>query len=139
MAIRRHPPDRTIRYGLSPAIEATLKEAIGTAVRCWLAAGAEQVVLPFPEAPVVRSEADLAGLAGYRIRAASTPLVSAHPQGTCRMGPDPSTSVVDLDLRVHGVPNLWVMDASVFPTTSSSHTQIPVMSFAWLASTALAG
>ena len=55
------------------------------------------------------------------------------------MGPDPSTSVVDPGLRVHGVPNLWVMDASVFPTTSSSHTQIPVMSFAWLASTALAG
>lgn len=128
-----------IRYTLSPDVEARLKEAIGTAARCWLAAGAEAVVLPFPDAPVVRRESDLAALAGYRIRSASTPLVSAHPQGTCRMGTDPTTSVVGLDLRVHGTENLWVMDAGVFPTTASSHTQLPVMSFAWLAATEMAG
>jgi choline dehydrogenase-like flavoprotein len=121
-----------IRYALSDASRRTLKEALRTAARIYLAAGAEQVLLPFPEATPVRTEADLAQLDALRFRTASTPLVSAHPQGTCRMGPDPRTSVVGLDLTVHGTENLRVLDASVFPTTSSSHTMLPVMTFAWL-------
>jgi choline dehydrogenase-like flavoprotein len=35
--------------------------------------------------------------------------------GTCRMGPDPATSVVSLEGRCHEVENLWIADASVFP------------------------
>jgi choline dehydrogenase len=38
-----------------------------------------------------------------------------HPTGTCRMGPNPSTNVVDASLRVHGIKALRVVDASVFP------------------------
>jgi len=123
-----------IRYTLSDAAHATLKEAVRTAARIYLAAGAEQVLLPFPEATPVRSERDLAQLDALRFRSASSPIISAHPQGTCRMGPDPSTSVVGLDLKVHGTENLRVLDASVFPTTSSSHTMLPTMTFAWLGS-----
>jgi choline dehydrogenase-like flavoprotein len=37
--------------------------------------------------------------------------------GTCRMGADPATSVVRGDLRSHRWRNLWVTDASVFPST----------------------
>lgn len=120
-----------IRYALAPETEATLREAIRTAARVYLAAGAEQVLLPFPEAAPIRSEKELAVLDRLRIRSAATPMISAHPQGTCRMG-----SVVGLDLRLND--NLWVMDASVFPTTSSSHTMLPVMAFAWLAATEMA-
>ena len=39
-----------------------------------------------------------------------------HQSGTCRMGNDPKTSVVDASCRVHDVPNLFVMDASVHVT-----------------------
>jgi choline dehydrogenase-like flavoprotein len=46
------------------------------------------------------------------------------------MGTDPRASVVDLDHRVHGAPELYVIDASVFPTSASAHTMIPVMTFA---------
>src|SRR3546814_2934782 len=45
-----------------------------------------------------------------------------HPASTCRMGPDPASSVVDPRLRVHGVDGLRVVDASVFPTRSEEHT-----------------
>lgn len=128
-----------IRYRLAADTEATLIEAIRTAARCWLAAGAEAVALPFPELGLARAEADLAALDRARIRPAATPLISAHPQGTCRMGPDPATSVVGLDARVHGASNLWVVDASVFPTSASSHTQLPVMTMAWLATGELIG
>ncbi len=38
-----------------------------------------------------------------------------HACGTCRMGSDPTSSVVDLQGRCHGLDNLWIADASVFP------------------------
>lgn len=41
-----------------------------------------------------------------------------HLMGTCRMGDDPKRSVVDQWCRSHDVPNLYVMDGSVFVTSS---------------------
>ena len=41
---------------------------------------------------------------------------SRHHQGTCRMGLDPRSSVVDRDLRVHETPNLYVCGSEVFST-----------------------
>ena len=110
----------------------TLMKAIHTAARVYLAAGAEQVLLPFAGTTPVHSEADLEQLEACRVGPNRLPLISAHPQGTCRAGPDPATSVVGTDLRVHGLKNLQVLDASVFPTSSSSHTMIPTMTMAWL-------
>ena len=40
-----------------------------------------------------------------------------HLLGTCRMGDDPATSVVDRYGRAHDVPNLYVVDGSVFVTS----------------------
>ncbi|MEZ5924301.1 MAG: GMC family oxidoreductase [Hyphomicrobiaceae bacterium] len=42
-----------------------------------------------------------------------------HPLGTCRMGDDPDTSVVDPWGRSHDIPNLYVADGSVLVTGSS--------------------
>ena len=50
-----------------------------------------------------------------------------HPTSTCMMGPDPASSVVDQDLRVHGMQSLRVVDASVFPTVISGNTNGPVI------------
>jgi choline dehydrogenase-like flavoprotein len=38
--------------------------------------------------------------------------------------------VVDENHQVHGIPGLYVVDASVMPTTASTHTMIPVMTLA---------
>jgi choline dehydrogenase len=47
-----------------------------------------------------------------------------HPAGTCRMGRE-AGAVVDERLRVHGVGNLRVADASVMPTVVSGNTNAP--------------
>jgi choline dehydrogenase len=50
-----------------------------------------------------------------------------HPCGTTAMGPDGTTSVVDGDLKVHGIDNLRVVDAGVFPSTISGPTNAAVI------------
>ena len=44
-----------------------------------------------------------------------------HPCGTCRMGRDTGTSVVDPRLRVQGVAGLRMVEASVFPNVTSGN------------------
>ncbi len=50
-----------------------------------------------------------------------------HLCGSCAMGPDPATSVVDARLRVHGVTGLRVVDASIFPNVTSGNTNAATM------------
>lgn len=51
-----------------------------------------------------------------------------HPAGTCRMGTDPRTSVVDQkSLRVHGFANLRVIDCSICPQVPSGNTNAPAI------------
>ncbi len=50
-----------------------------------------------------------------------TPDTGWHLLGTARMGDDPATSVVDRSCRSHDVPNLYVVDGSVFPTGSGTN------------------
>ena len=42
-----------------------------------------------------------------------------HTLGTCRMGNDPNNSVVNKDGKSHDFENLFIVDASIFPTSSS--------------------
>jgi len=55
---------------------------------------------------------------------ARTAETTYHPVGTCKMGSDPF-AVVDDHLRVHGIANLRVADASIMPTLTSGNTNAP--------------
>jgi choline dehydrogenase len=62
-------------------------------------------------------------LADFRARSGTV----FHPVGTCAMGPDPATAVVDTRLRVYGLSGLRVVDASVFPNITSGNTHAPTV------------
>jgi len=61
-----------------------------------------------------------------------------HPVGTCKIGTD-AMSVVDLQLRVWGIANLRVADASVMPTVVSGNTNAPVLAIAERAASLISG
>ncbi len=53
-----------------------------------------------------------------------------HHIGTARMGTDPRTSVVDSNCRVHGVDNLFVTGAAVFPTSGQANPTLTIVALA---------
>ncbi|MGA8095361.1 MAG: GMC family oxidoreductase N-terminal domain-containing protein [Steroidobacteraceae bacterium] len=77
-------------------------------------------------APGAGTRSDAEVLQDFRHRGGSV----FHPCGTCAMGPDGNTSVVDPRLRVHGVANLRVVDASTFPTVTSGNINAPTLMLA---------
>ena len=55
-------------------------------------------------------------------------LGSAHQMGTARINPNPEQGVVGLDGKVHGLENVYIVDASTFPRCSGVNPMISIQS-----------
>lgn len=129
-------------YRLAEGDRRRFARAIGRAARAMLAAGASEVYLPSiePYAGVGQGKlmafteaAQTEGLEErLRFRPGATVVTSAHMQSTCKMGSDPSTSVVDFQHRVRGVDNLYICDSSVFPASIGANPMQAVYTIAKL-------
>ncbi len=105
-------------------------EGIRLATEIYLAAGAEEVHTLLPGLPAVRKREQLSLITDGRWRAADLKLSAYHPMGTCRMGKDARSSVVDQHGRSHDLPGLVITDASVLPGSTYVNPQITIMALA---------
>jgi choline dehydrogenase-like flavoprotein len=62
-----------------------------------------------------------------------------HLMGGCVMGSDPDESVVNEDFQVHGHPNLYVADSSIFPEAPGINPSLTIMALSDRLSKQLAG
>ena len=125
--------DAVVDYILSDTDGEKLLKGLKTVAEIFFAAGATKVITGHIQKTVLESTDDLSlidergsGLGSFR-------LVSAHPQGGNRMGADKKTSIVNSYCRSHDVENLYICDASVFPTSLGVNPQLTVMTIASLA------
>lgn len=62
----------------------------------------------------------------------------SHQCGTARMGTDPRRSVVDASLKAHDLDNLYIVDASVLPTSAAVNPSLTIAALALRAGDAIA-
>jgi choline dehydrogenase-like flavoprotein len=110
-----------------------LRRGIKQLARIYLAGGAKAVYPGTFADFEIKTIADVDKLDAVVQDSADLSLGSAHPQGGNPMAADPTRGVVGQDFRVHGYANLFVADASVFPTNLWANCQATVMAMSYLA------
>ena len=70
--------------------------------------------------------AKLKGLGPVLLSGADAPKALGHACGTCRFGSDPKTSVLDRNNKAHDLDNLYVVDASFFPSSAGINPSLTV-------------
>ena len=116
-----------IRYNLTRGDAAKVLEGIAMAAEIYFAAGAAEVYPMLPGLGSIRSAAEVRSVREGRWRPSDLHLSAYHPMGSARMGADPSSSVVDPFGHVWDVPDLFVFDASVLPSSCHVNPQITIM------------
>jgi choline dehydrogenase-like flavoprotein len=99
--------------------------------------GQHDVVRRFAE--VMKAELEGVGIAGLSWEEDRPMADTFHPMGGVRMGVDARSSVVDTDLKVHGVENLYVASCGVFPAGGSSNPTFTMMALTLRLAEKLAG
>jgi len=122
------PP--SVVYRLGGTDEEQLLDAMVKASEVSFAAGAEKVFLPYNAMVTLEKRGVYQATRDHGIHANDPLLLSYQPQGTLRMSGDPKRSVVNGVGEAHAVKNLFVVDASVFPTSVAVPAQLTVMTLA---------
>ncbi|HSU16523.1 GMC family oxidoreductase [Longimicrobium sp.] len=119
-----------LRYALGAAEKTRLREGIKAAARIHFAAGAREALTLHAVETRMRS-ADEIGIVDRRAFGPNqVGVMSAHVNGTCRLGTDPATSGCTPDGERHGVPGLYVADGSLLPTAPGVNPQETIMALA---------
>jgi long-chain-alcohol oxidase len=122
-----------VHYRFTPHVVRGLRSGAVTAARIFFAAGAVRAHLPLGRVSAIESRdaARLDQIAGEAdFMAGRVPVSAAHLQGGCAMGSGPEGSVTDSYGRVHGIPWLFVADASLFPNSLEINPYLTIMALA---------
>jgi choline dehydrogenase-like flavoprotein len=123
-----------VRFTPLPADMEKVRESVALMVRLFFAAGAREVSHGVHGLPPYFSSPDQAALIE---RHPADPsyfhMLASHLFGTACAGKDPAHSVVGPFLECHAIKDLFVMDASVFPTNLGVNPQHSIMALAFRA------
>jgi choline dehydrogenase-like flavoprotein len=118
-------------YNLAPKTINDMARGMAILAKMWFSIGAKSVVTSHRDMPELRTKADIPMLKdAIRNNPDGLMIGSAHPQGGNKMGSNREECVVDSDCKVYGFQNLFVCDASVFPTALGVNPQLTVMALA---------
>jgi choline dehydrogenase-like flavoprotein len=116
----------------------TLVNALKLLCRIYLRAGARRVMPSTFRFHAFTEESQVDQLDEYVKNTSYLSIGSGHPQGGNALSGEPGKGVVDPTFRVHGFENLFVCDASVFPTATTVNPQLTVMALAEYAAPGIA-
>jgi choline dehydrogenase-like flavoprotein len=123
-----------VRYRLNTGDERRIVDGLVAAGRVMEAAGARELFtlhgppLTYRPGPGAHDRwADELRAKGLRGKVTG---VSFHQMGSCRMGTDPSSSAIGAENETHEVRNLFVADASAFPTASGVNPMLTIYGIA---------
>jgi len=126
-----------VKYKMTSADLEKIKKGLALLAQVYFAAGAKTVYpVTFVDSPLSAQlyANDPAALEKFFNNNIKKPddlvLNSAHPQGGNPMSDNRKKGVVDSQFRVHGFKNLYVCDASIFPTSIGINPQLTIMAMA---------
>jgi choline dehydrogenase-like flavoprotein len=102
-------------YQITESDAARVVRGVALAAEVMFAAGARRVLLPFDGAPPVHDMDQMRRLLARPVPKKSIELFTVHLMGTARMSEDQRRGVTDSFGAFHGVPGLFIADASLFP------------------------
>ena len=118
-----------VTYRMAKSDRAVVPKLLKTMAQTFLAAGAQEIFLPVLGLQPLQAD-KFEQFDFEKIPTRSLECASQHPLGSCRMGTDPSHSVVDPDGKVWDVDELYVGDGSVIPSSLGVNPQQTVMTMA---------
>jgi len=115
-----------VSYNFAPKDIDRIKAGMRETARVLLAGGAREVFVPVhgvgrhTTAESLFKSLEPASITDFT-------LYASHPMSTCQMGINPAHSVVSPTGETHGVPGLFIADASVFPTSLGVNPQLTTL------------
>ncbi|MEE8573973.1 MAG: GMC family oxidoreductase, partial [Thermodesulfobacteriota bacterium] len=127
----KHGVITSMKYKLHDIDKTKLIHAIKTSAKILFEAGADEVFTNHEDELVFRDESDLKKLnkKNCPLEPGKILLATAHPQGGCKIG-NTGNGVVDSTGMFQGIKNLFVCDASLFPTSLGVNPQLTIMAMA---------
>jgi len=115
--IRYHPwLGTTIRYSFHPQDKNHLVFAVKKACEAYFSAGATRVFPAIYGFSELRSPEELNRIIPEKVKGQHLEMMAFHPMGTCRMASSEKEGVISSQGKVYGIENLYIADASIFPT-----------------------
>ncbi|MDP4236279.1 MAG: GMC family oxidoreductase N-terminal domain-containing protein [Bacteroidota bacterium] len=121
---------REIDYEPTPGDFQKLLDGIILSGNIFLAAGAKAVMPATFKYYEFHNSDELANLPNLVKDSSDLTIGTGHPQGGNALSLDPKIGVVDNEFKIYGYDNIYITDASVFPTSLGVNPQLTVMSLA---------